>query len=323
MRKLVVLAGVVSLVGWLALAERAAAWNKPGHKAVAAVAYLNLSTETRARVDTILRGHPDFARLSAGLKPEDPQLGLFVFLRAAEWPDVIRNDPRFYNDDDPKAAPTPPLPGFPGMGRHRPWHFIAQGFSTDGTPTEAGTGPDASTQIRVFQRTLGDPDVSPADKGYNLAWLLHLVGDVHQPLHAISRFSALHPKGDRGGNFFQLSGDESDLHALWDGAVTTENDSKDLVVLARELMMEVKRDPGEVEVGADVRGAVGRWIDESVVLSKYVAYTLGGGKESAAPMSVPGDYRRLAREIARHRAVVAGYRLAELIEKGLSAQPNP
>src|SRR5205814_8107842 len=65
---------------------------------------------------------------------------------------------------------------------------------------------------------LKNPDVSSADKAVALAWLEHLVGDIHQPLHACSRFSPAYPKGDRGGNLFMVKyhGNITNLHLFWD-----------------------------------------------------------------------------------------------------------
>jgi len=50
---------------------------------------------------------------------------------------------------------------------------------------------------------------------------MHLVGDVHQPLHATSRWTKDHPKGDKGGNTFLIKRHKSvkNLHSLWDSGV--------------------------------------------------------------------------------------------------------
>jgi hypothetical protein len=56
---------------------------------------------------------------------------------------------------------------------------------------------------------------------FNLRLFIHYVGDIHQPLHATSRYTAKYPEGDRGGNSFTLtsSGGVSQLHALWDSVL--------------------------------------------------------------------------------------------------------
>jgi len=50
--------------------------------------------------------------------------------------------------------------------------------------------------------------------------LIHLVGDIHQPLHAVSRYTKAHPGGDAGGNLFYIKYNNiHNLHALWDAQV--------------------------------------------------------------------------------------------------------
>ena len=62
-------------------------------------------------------------------------------------------------------------------------------------------------------------------KAIALAWLFHLVGDVHQPLHTAQVFTTDDPKGDRGGNEICVrvtqAGQPIDLHRFWDGVITS------------------------------------------------------------------------------------------------------
>jgi S1/P1 Nuclease len=62
-------------------------------------------------------------------------------------------------------------------------------------------------------------------KAIALAWLFHLVGDIHQPLHTAQLFTVEYPKGDRGGNEICVrvtqAGQPLDLHRFWDGVITS------------------------------------------------------------------------------------------------------
>src|SRR5207302_1414528 len=82
---------------------------------------------------------------------------------------------------------------------HKYWHFVDTPFSTDGTTLPALPTPNAGTQIATFRAVLAsnDPDEK---KSYDLVWIEHLVGDVHQPLHSATRVSHTDPNGDNGGN---------------------------------------------------------------------------------------------------------------------------
>ena len=72
--------------------------------------------------------------------------------------------------------------------------------------------------VRQFQ----DPGTPVEDKALHLSWILHQLGDIHQPLHAVARFSRVLPEGDRGGNGVHLPNPRrqrdwsNNLHAYWD-----------------------------------------------------------------------------------------------------------
>ena len=219
----------------------AAAWNNAGHMTAAGVAYLSLSPEVRTRVDELLRQHPDFARIAGDFPPDDPDFGAVVFMRAAIWPDLIRGDSRFFDDTNPEAEPTPALPGFPDMGIHKPWHFIDLPFTFDAAAVSQPDEVNALTQIVAFRSALGDPDVTASEQAYDLSWLLHLVGDIHQPLHSAARFSALHPSGDRGGNSFLINSNERNLHSFWDRSLGTDDDPERALALAGQLRERFRR----------------------------------------------------------------------------------
>ena len=68
-------------------------------------------------------------------------------------------------------------------------------------------------------------ETDPERKAIALAWLFHLVGDIHQPLHTAQLFTFEYPNGDRGGNEICVrvtqAGQTLDLHRFWDGVITS------------------------------------------------------------------------------------------------------
>jgi gliding motility-associated-like protein len=102
----------VALVVLLA-ASPAAAWNATGHRIIAAIAYDNLTPIARARVDALIRLHPDYAATFAAGAPGDARA---AFIATSYWPDLIRNDPRFYDDTRRDASPTGDNDIFKPMG---------------------------------------------------------------------------------------------------------------------------------------------------------------------------------------------------------------
>jgi hypothetical protein len=327
------IAGALTLS--LLLPQTALAWNDEGHMAVAAIAYMNLSTapahNTRARVDALLRLHPDLRNLTTalaaqGITPADPNFNLFLFMKAATWPDMIRGDSRFFFDADPLPRP-PLLAGFPDMNRNRDWHFINMPFSTDGTPTNPPREPNAMTAILALRLAIANPAVQPSFQAYDLAWLLHLVGDIHQPLHSIARFSRLHANGDLGGNSFLLNDATRNLHSFWDDTLGMERNPANIIAVARSIVAEVPlgnqsnpaRQTDEIIISNDAAApnVVHDWVDESAALAKYFVYTFGQETAATPHPAIPVVYRNLATTMARHRVALAGYRLAAILNDKL------
>jgi hypothetical protein len=77
-----------------------------------------------------------------------------------------------------------------------------------------------------------------------LAWIFHLVGDIHQPLHTTQLFSVEYPKGDRGGNQIcvrvRQAGQPIDLHRFWDGVITSSGN----ISRIKNAATEMRNQPG-------------------------------------------------------------------------------
>jgi hypothetical protein len=290
----------------LALATPAMAWNFSGHWIIAAIAYQRLTPAVRTRIDDLIRKHPDYEKMVFADAPADPETrARAAFIRAASWPDEIRDDPRFYDDTRKDAVPTPTLPGFPGMQRHTNWHYADLPFSPDNTPLIQDPPPNAVSEIRRMVEEIG-PAADPTLSAYDLPWIVHLAGDVHNPLHATSRFTKTLPQGDRGGNLVFVSG--KNLHALWDDAASPrEITYMGVLKYARDFMA---RQPPPVSSSLNPR----TWIEESLKLAQSDAYTFGnenGTKEK--PIRLPAGYGENAQKIARQRVTLAGYRLGSVL----------
>jgi hypothetical protein len=106
-----------------------------------------------------------------------------------------------------------------------PWHYIDFRPIFDGIPERTNVGAEPENVMsRIYWATnvLRKGTGSNKTDAETLGFLYHLVGDVHQPLHAATRYSAARPDGDAGGNGFriQLPPDNrnSSLHFFWDAA---------------------------------------------------------------------------------------------------------
>lgn len=295
----------------LAFATSLPAWNATGHKVIAAIAYDRLTPTARARVDDLIRRHPDYESNFLKDAPRDPAArARFAFINASFWPDSIRNDPRFYNEERRDAKPTPLLPGFPDMGRHVTWHYKDLPMTQDGTPLKDAAAPNAITEIERFTRVISRPASDRANPVYALPWLLHLIGDMHNPLHATARFSKEHPDGDQGGNLVYVQPGRN-LHAFWDSLAGDSPDLAYVASLARELDA-----PGAPARPIDASPA--DWGREGWVLGWTVVYTFGpqSGAENS-PVRLPEEYQVSAKRLGKNALLAAGQRLAYVLNREL------
>jgi hypothetical protein len=310
-----------------AMSASARRWDATGHRAMAAIAYDRLRPATRARVNAILREHPDIATLGDGLDLRSASGLRELFLRASVWPDRIRGDARFYQETNPNARATPLLPGFPTMARRDGWHYLTRSFSTDGTPTITLAEPNVTTVFPSLAASLADASVATSVRAYNLSWIIHVIGDLHQPMHGTSRSSAANPTGDAGGNgvWVVLRGYERDsinLHSVWDGWVGRPSRNVPLDDVANGIALDWPAGNGEPDDALTIPRAAAlattlrSWADESATLARYVAYDFPTRNGAVLP-TLSDDYVERSTRIARQRLALAAYRLAAVIESQL------
>jgi hypothetical protein len=307
-----------ALLGILIFSVPSYGWWSLGHMAVAYVAYQKLTPLQRDRVDVLLRLNPDLpnwiALIPAHSSKEDERL--MIFMIAATWPDRIKEDSKYKDDSKLDGGNTPNGKltnrrniGYADHFKHKYWHFKDLPFTQDGTPLHPAPVPNAETQINIFRAVLASnkPD---ALKSYDLAWLLHLVGDVHQPLHCTARFGKKQPRGDAGGNFVMLCSPPctDELHAFWDGLPGDSKFPADALKVA-ELLPSA-----DETLAADL--TTNDWINESFELAKTAVYVppIGLG---AGPFTITPEYEKTARQIANQRVALAGARLGNILKKEL------
>jgi hypothetical protein len=280
------------------------AWDDFGHMTVAAVAWRQLTPVARTRATQLLRLNPDYShwidRVAA-----DQRDGV-AFMRAATWPDAIKHEPGYQDDGErPQGPQANQNLGYDDWREHRYWHYVDVPFSPDATPLPKVPTPNAATRIEDFRNVLHDPEAPALLKSYDLVWLLHLVGDIHQPLHAVSRFTQELPEGDLGGNRIRLCDPpcRQELHVFWD-QIIGRGSPTEAEALAQELP------PAPLRPGADTR--IQDWLDESGAIARQIVYAppIGAG---VGPYSLTPEYREQARRVARARVALAGRRLAVLL----------
>ncbi len=285
----------------------ASAWNAAGHRTVAAIAWDAMTPRARARAVALLLHGPARAKL-ASLRPAegtDAERNRALFLNAATWPDLVRN-----RDQDWTVYNRPA------------WHYADFYWDVvNGQPHDLpGTGPDsvnAGERIAAFRAALADSSVADTTKAVDLAWLLHLVGDIHQPLHCSSRVTPEEPlpRGDLGGNRFALD-DNHNLHAYWDDileAGVPRQPGEDSITYATHNARRIEQEhPGSSLAGATASRDVAEWEHECLHIVQTVVYD--GLRRGAAPTVA---YQAEAVTVSERQIALAGYRLAALLEEAL------
>jgi hypothetical protein len=315
---IVVLAALAGLI----LLPRAEAWNNTGHQAVALIACFELDDGSKKAMFDLLKNHPHTniaikggmnfftAERPAGVNEVD-----WAILRAATWPDFVR--PPKFSHLTPEQIKEHEIYKYHDGDRHfinKP--FVVKGFKGQVPPDKVTT--TILEGLKNAERDLKDTNLPKAKRAVALCWLLHLVGDLHQPLHCTILVSKDFPDGDRGGNSFLIG--STNLHSYWDELLGGDKVS---FAHLENLTLTIHRAPQWQKDKLKELKTSGyeAWADESFALAVTVAYRNGelsgahknhGHDDGALEIPpFPSDYRDEAQPIAQRRIAVAGYRLAE------------
>ncbi|HVZ38612.1 MAG TPA: S1/P1 nuclease [Candidatus Kapabacteria bacterium] len=303
-------------------------WGNVGHMAVAGAAYNRLTAKVRKRADALIQLNPKFheweQKIPGGTSPS--RKAMMLFMIAATWADQIKGDHQ-HVPDGPDGGNRPPTDGtaerntgYGDSALHKYWHFIDMPFSSDGTATQNPDNPNARTQIAAFRSVISSNAADPL-KSYDLVWLLHLVGDIHQPLHCVSRFSSTLPNGDAGGNSVLLGGIKlqgvtiKNLHSYWDDLPGVGDSNQDYVKDANAALALVPNLP-TAPAGAAANLDVAAWVNESFDAARGKAYAKLV-KTADGRFTFNAAYRSTALSTARERVALAGARLASILNKEL------
>jgi hypothetical protein len=269
-------------------------WGAGGHMITAQIAFGRLTPNAKAQAKMLLAIPINPAATSA--KSKD-------FVNAAHWADDIRSSPDF-------AA-------------FAPLHFIDKPFSTDGTRLPAVPRPNIVTALRDNVKILKTSTDKNA-RAQALRFIIHFVGDIHQPLHCTTRVDSAHPTGDHGGNLVNVkipgaSGvtQTINLHKYWDdgiesfpkGGPSPQFLPPPLSTIPPAAALAMKGNPStDPALKLNDPFNFPAWANESFDLAKSVTYNgiTNGSQPNAA-------YRTKALQVSRQRAAWGGYRLAALL----------
>lgn len=288
-------------------------WNDSGHKLVAYIAWQKMTPKAREKVNTLFQAAPEDSSIAGYFAFDSRSVAvrqLEQFIIVSTWADIIR---------DRKA------PVRQAKYHHGTWHYSDIYFREVNGKPELVTGlpDDAQNSIErlgVMQKVLSDTTKSDAERVIALAWILHLVGDAHQPLHNVARVTDLEPKGDQGGNLFELTPkdtpkeNQKNLHSYWDSIVNTAeprvNDACDMDYIPKLGQKFMKKYP-ESKMQAQVDDLKFEdWRQEG--FDNAVKYVYAGLNRNEKPSA---KYQKQAYQLSQKEIALAGYRLAKLLNQ--------
>jgi hypothetical protein len=296
------------------------AWDEVGHKLTAYIAWQRMTPEVRDRVFKILMSAPEDSDLNTpydaynSRSEEAKRLELFMY--SSKWSDTVKDRSftvrhKKYNQDN--------------------WHYAdifwkqENGIATRISDFQVKSGV-AVAKLSDFERILRGSSYSNEEKSLAIAWMLHVGGDLHNPLHNASRVTALDPEGDQGGNRFVFrERNKTDfglnLHSYWDGIIRIvkprKNDECDIDYLrpiAKKIMKKYRFEnmSGRLRLG-DYAG----WNDEGFQFLNSAVYT----DELTRGSMPPKKYQKRAFKTSSELIALAGYRLGESFNDFFAAKP--
>lgn len=158
-------------------------------------------------------------------------------------------------------------------------------------------------------------------KSWNLRYLFMMVGDLHQPMHNIIRYSTSHPDGDNFGKDHKISGSYASLYDIFDDAfgqftplAYPLSDTAVLDTYVDQIMTDYPKSMFDKEIADTSKSS---WSQDSFNIAKDFAYTLA---ENQTPSD---DYISQGKQIVNKQLAIAGYRIATLAHYIMDNQVRP
>ena len=333
-KKPTILLAAMAFSVFTAFASKAHAWDHPSHMTCAAIAFAEIERahpELIEKIGLLMLKHPDpspFWVASGDARGKERARRMFI--EAARWPD----DNKWTIYDRPT------------------WHTARWTIVSKDAPPEtkalatARKGKPAGQAIEALvlnYAVLSSSETNPTERASALSWMLHLVGDIYQPLHVSDRFSKQFPAGNAAGTLEYVADPMGDstipLHMLWDSNSLRSQKLEDVDRNALELVKKYPRSafpelaaysgPDDFENWARecykvaVDFAYGDGIepvsdsdsvdDTDKLVKKMVKFALEGISPVEEAPEVPAEYWEKLQDVAHRRITLAAYRLADLI----------
>ncbi len=257
-------------------------WSSTGHKIIAHIAYEHLTPRAKQAVDKLTWTQEDQAFS-----------GQSRFQYISTWADYTRSQ---------------------GDHRFDRCHYIGLPISADGTKIKPPRNPNVVWAIENAETTLKNTASSEEDKRLQLKLLVHFVGDAHQPLHTVNRYSRYNKRGDGGGNGMKIKAPyANNLHKYWDDGVglfrkhgTHYPKLKSVGIRNIATLVETKY-PMNTFNPSLLNSSPIIWAEEGRKIASEQVYSIRYGSRPKEEYVIKGQ------QIVMERLAIAGYRLATLL----------
>ncbi|QNM86932.1 S1/P1 nuclease [Polaribacter pectinis] len=199
--------------------DEAVVWGQNGHRATGKIAENHLTKRAKKKIDKLLKG----------------QSLAFV----STYGDEIKSDKKY--------------------NKYYSWHYVNMGLDESYAKAEKNPKGDLVTGINKCVEVLKDKNSTEEDKVFHLKMLVHLIGDLHQPMHIGQR-------EDKGGNTIQVQwfGNGTNLHSVWDTKMIEEWNMSYLE------LADNAEDLSKKQIEVIQKGTIVEWVDEVHNLTKEV-----------------------------------------------------
>lgn len=234
-------------------------WGPTGHRATGKIAENHLTKRAKRKIDKLLQGES------------------LAFV--STFADEIKSDRKKY-------------------GKYYTWHYVNMPLDKNYEEVEKNPKGDLVTGINTCIKVLKDKTSSVEDKRFHLKMLVHLIGDLHQPMH-------IGQKEDKGGNTIQVQWHKkgSNLHRVWDENILNKWGMSYLELAANA------KDLSKAQIEAIKKGDVLDWVKDTHKLTKRVYNSAKSGDNLRYRYSY--EYFPVVREQLQK----GGIRLAKLLNE--------
>ncbi|RIA09954.1 S1/P1 nuclease [Flavobacteriaceae bacterium MAR_2010_72] len=249
---------LILILSFLHPLNAGAKWGKTGHRTVGAIADQYLNTKAKREIKRLL-DHESLAFVST-------------------YADEIKSDKRY--------------------SKFYTWHYINMPLDADYEVSKQHPEGDLVSGIAYCKSVITDKNATDEDKAFYLRMLIHLIGDLHQPMH-------IGLEEDRGGNDFKVQWQfrDTNLHSVWDSKMIDDYGMS---------YMELAHNAdhlSKAQIKAIQEGSVIDWVNETHILTREVYSSVTAGD------NLRNDYMYRYFNVARKQIQIAGIRLAKTLNE--------